>query len=123
MFFVLKERNIHGIYKNAAQIVSSKGFSQTLIYDPYSKSVDLIGAILLACGASEKLMHEGETEAELLGIPEGRIIDLMLAIEFLEASVDGDIAEWCSNHLMGDAVSLLKRLSDRIEMSVVRQKG
>lgn len=112
---------VHSVYRNASIIIQNRGFSQNLTYDPYTKSVDVCGAVILACGGSEKLLAEGETEPQNCGIPEGKVATALVAIEYMEAMLGKDASEWCGNHLFGDAIRMFEKLSDRIEMSVVRQ--
>ena len=95
--------------------------SKTLTYDPYSKSVDVEGALLLACGASEKLLGTEETDISKIGVPEANVVKFFVGVEYIEAMTNSDISEWCASHETHDAIKLLSRLADRIEMSVVKQ--
>ena len=121
MFYCLKDMGVHAVYRDASTIIQSRGFSQNLTYDPYAKSVDICGAVILACGGSEKLLAEGETEPQNCGIPDGKLGTALIAIEYMEAMLGKDASDWCTDHAIGDVVKMFKKLSDRIEMSVVRQ--
>lgn len=121
MFFCLKDAGIHEIYRTAASIIGMRGLSQTLTYDPYTKSVDVEGAILLACGASEKLLDSDAKDMSEIGIPDANIIKVVVGVEYIEAMIDSELTEWCASHNTSDAVKMLTKLADRVEMSVVKQ--
>lgn len=123
MFFCLQDLGVHEIYKKAGEILSQRGLSQTLTYDPYTKEVDVEGAILIACGASEKILATDENDISKIGLPEANIVKVLISIEYIEAMIDDELPNWCLSHDTDDAVKMLKRLSDRVEMSVVKQRG
>lgn len=122
MFFCLKDADIHTVYRKASAILSERGMSKTLTYDPYTKSVDVEGALLLACGASEKLLDTDSTDIASTGIPEANIVKILLGVEYIEAMIDDDLPHWCSEHETEDAIKMLNKLADRIEVSIVKQK-
>ena len=65
MFPTLKQLEADEIYDKAIQHIKKHGFSNHATYDPYTKEIDIWGAILLACGAKEKLLAEGLSNAEI----------------------------------------------------------
>lgn len=123
MFYCLKDAGINDVYRKAALILETRGMSKMLMYDPYTKSVDVEGAILLACGASEKLLDGDEKDLQKIGIPEAHLMKVIVGLEYIEAMINGEIADWCSTHETYDAVQMLNRLADRIDISVVKQTG
>jgi hypothetical protein len=112
---------VHGIYRQASDILQNRGMSKTLTYDPYTKSVDIVGALLLACGASEKLLNKEEIDIEKYGVPKANIAKFLVGVEYLEAMIDSGLEDWCSMHETAQGVKLLRQLADRIDISVVRQ--
>lgn len=115
---VLKDARVHEIYRKAAEILGVRGMSQNLVYDPYTKQVDVMGAILLACGASERLLAEGLTEPSDVGVPPINQEKVFVAYEHIESALAEDPSEWCSKHKTHEASLLLVKLSDRIEISI-----
>jgi hypothetical protein len=120
MFPTLKELGAHDAYERAAVILEKHGFSNHTTYDPYTKEVDLWGAILLACGAKEKFLAEGVTDAEECGVAPFMCGRARFFCEYLELVTGKEIAEWCACHAQEDAISLLKKASDRIAITVLR---
>lgn len=115
---VLKDARMHEIYRKAAEILGVRGMSKNLVYDPYTKQVDIMGALLLACGASERLMADGFTEPQDVGVPPVNQGKVLVAYEYLESALSEDPSEWCGKHKTHEAAVLLVKLSDRIEISV-----
>lgn len=115
---VLKDARMHEIYRKAAEILGVRGMSKNLVYDPYTKQVDIMGALLLACGASERLLAEGITEPSDVGVPPVNQGKVLVAYEYVESALSEDPSEWCGTHKTHEAVVLLVKLSDRIEISV-----
>jgi len=121
MFFHLKDLKVNEIYREASSIINKNGFSKSLLYDPYTKEVDIHGAILLACGASKKLLIQGETDPDKLEMAEANFVRSMVAVEYFEAITDMDTVDWCSKNEKHQAINLLNKLADRIEISVVKK--
>jgi hypothetical protein len=115
---VLKDARVHEIYKKAGEIIASRGLSSNMVYDPYTKRVDIMGAILLACGASERKMLGGATEVEECDVPPTNHGKVHVAYEYVEAALAQDPSEWCSSHETHEAVSALNKIADRIEISI-----
>jgi hypothetical protein len=118
MFLYLKDIGVHEIYRRATLIIASRGYSNTLTYDPYSRAVNAYGAILLACGASEKKLAEGDFEPEECGAADVMIPTICLAREYAEAMVDRNIFDWCAENDERSVIGLFNRLADRIEITV-----
>jgi hypothetical protein len=96
--------------------------SASLVYDPYSGAIDVYGAILLACGADDHLLAQGEIDPDVCGAPEANWKKIILAVEYFEAMTDMDITEWSAKATVIKTVSLLENLSDRIQISVVGER-
>jgi len=120
MFFHLKDLKINDIFRKAGSIIDKNGFSKSLLYDPYTKEVDISGAIFLACGASKKLLIEGETDPDKLGMAEANCVRSMVAIEYVEAMVGKNTVDWSAESEKYEAISLLNRLADRIDISIAK---
>lgn len=120
MFPTLKDLGAHTIYSKAIELVLEHGFSNHATYDPYTKEIDIWGAILLACGAKEKLLAEGNTEAEECGVPPYMCGRARFFCEYIEIITDMEITEWCSVHTQKEALSLLEKASDRVAITVLR---
>lgn len=118
MLYCLKDAKVHEIYRKAAKIVQEHGLTHTLTYDPYTKSVDLYGALLLACGASEKLLATGLEEPEELDVPPVNLGKIKVAYEYVEAILGKDPSFWAETHDAEQASKMLLRLADRIEISI-----
>ena len=116
MFSTLKSAGVHDVYRRTIQVIRRHGLSNVLTYDPYSGSVDLYGAMLLACGAHIRLLEDGCDNPPSCGVPDTMLRELVLAVEYFEASAQQDISEW--HHGFGTTVHTLRFLADRIEMSV-----
>jgi len=117
MFAVLKQLGAHDIYDSAMDRIKKHGFSNSDTYDPYSGEIDVWGAILLACGASEKLLKTGETEPEKCGVPPYMCSRARFFCDYLELITDMEIGEWCSTHTKQDAISLLGTAGDRVAVT------
>lgn len=115
---VLKDAQVHKIYYKAAEAILRRGLSNSLVYDPYTRKVDIMGGILLACGASERKLSEGLLETEECGVPPINQGKVHVAYEYVESALAKDPSEWCENHATHEAVALLQRLAERIEISV-----
>jgi len=120
MFPTLKDLGAHRIYDKASELILVNGFSQHNTYDPYTKEIDIWGAILLACGAKEKLLAEGLTEPEECGVPPFMCGRARFFCEYLELIINKEIAEWCNAHTKDEAISLLKKASDRVAITVLK---
>lgn len=120
MFPTLKELGAHHVYEQAIEILEKHGFSNHATYDPYSKEVDIWGAILLACGAKEKLLAEGIADAEECGVAPFMCGRARFFCEYLELITEKEIAEWCAIYTKEDAVALLRKASDRVAITVLR---
>jgi hypothetical protein len=120
MFPTLKELGAHDVYERAAETIDKHGFSNHTTYDPYTKEVDLWGAILLACGAKEKLLAEGVTDAEESGVAPFMCGRARFFCEYLEMVIGEETAEWCISHTKQDAISLLQQASNRVAITVLR---
>jgi len=119
LFLHLKKMGVGDAYRRAAILISHRGFSRSLTCDPYSGAVDVEGAILLSCGASEKRLHEGRAHAHDCGAPEASVIKILMACDYFEAMTDEDIAEWSRNHSQSETITILNKLADRIDITVV----
>lgn len=117
MFAVLKQLGAHDVYDSAVDRINKHGFSNSDTYDPYSGEIDIWGAILLACGASEKLLKTGETEPEKCGVPPYMCSRARFFCDYLELIIDMEIGKWCSLHVQKEAISLLDDASDRVAIT------
>jgi len=115
---VLKDARVHEIYYKAAEAISRHGLSNSLVYDPYTHKIDIMGGILLACGASERKLAEGLLETEECGVPPVNQGKVHVAYEYVAPALAKDPSEWCENHATHEAVALLQRLAERIEISI-----
>lgn len=120
MFATLKQLGAEKIYGEAVDYIKKHGFSNHTTYDPYTKEIDIWGAILLACGAREKLLAEGFMEAEECGVPPFMCGRARFFCEYLELIVNKEISEWCSEKTQTDALSLLERASERVSITFLR---
>ena len=120
MFSTLKQLGADGIYDKAVDYIKEHGFSNHATYDPYTKEIDIWGAILLACGAKEKLLAEGFMEAEECGVPPFMRGRARFFCEYLELITNTEISEWCSTHTQIEALILLSQASDRVSITVLR---
>ena len=120
MFPTLKQLGADEIYDKAIQHIKERGFSNYATYDPYTKEIDIWGAILLACGAKEKLLAEGFMEAEECGVPPFMCGRSRFFCEYLELIADTEISEWCSTHTQTEALFLLVRASERVAITFLR---
>jgi len=89
-----------------------------MTYDPYTKEVDVYGAILLAFGASEKLLAQGNTEPEESGVPLYRCALVRATVDYFESVIGNEISVWCESQSQQSAISTLKYVSDRIAISI-----
>jgi hypothetical protein len=120
MFPTLKQFGADSIYDKAVDLIKKHGFSSHTTYDPYTKEIDIWGAILLACGAKEKLLAEGFMEAEECDVPPFMRGRARFFCEYLELITDTEISEWCSTHTQIEALVLLSQASDRVAITVLR---
>lgn len=118
MLYCLKDAKVHEIYRKTAEIIREHGFTHALPYDPYTKQVDFYGALLLACGASEKLLASGLEDAEDVHVPPINLGKVRVAYEYIEAVLGEDPSVWAETHTSEQAEKVLLRLADRIEISI-----
>lgn len=114
----LREAEIHFIYKRAYDVIKKFGYSPYMAFDPYEGTTDILGALILACGGSRKLLSLGCDTAEDCNVPKINSVRLDVAVDYLEAVVDGDLSEWSQNHTREDALQLLLNASDRIQIAM-----
>ena len=119
MLAVLKNIKADAIYDNAIKQIKKRGFCNNLTYDPYTGEIDVWGAILLSCGAKQKLLKSGATEPEECGIPPYMCGRARFVCEYLEIFVGEEISMWCENHSKQEAISLLTYASDRVAITVL----
>lgn len=119
MFSVLKKLGADDIYSEAVGLIVGHGFSNHATYDPYTGEIDIWGAILLACGAKEKLLLEGFMEPEECGVPPFMCSRARFFCEYLELITNVEISEWCSTHTQANALFLLQQASDRVAITVL----
>lgn len=122
MFSSLKPAGVDKTYRRAAQIIDKCGLSANLVYDPYAGTVDVYGAILLACGADKSLLAQGEIDPVSCGAPEASLKCIVLSVEYFEAMTDMDISDWSGQSTKHKTINYLNSLADRIEISVVGEK-
>lgn len=120
MFPTLKHLKADEIYDKAVGYIKEHGFSNHTTYDPYTKEIDIWGAILLACGAKEKLLAEGFMEPEECGVPPFMCGRARYFCEYLELIVNKEISEWCSENTQTSALFLLVRASERVSITFLR---
>ena len=118
MLYCLKDAKVHEIYRKASSVLLEKGLTSVLTYDPYTKSVDFYGAILLACGASEKLLASGVEDLDELQVPPINHVRIKVAYEYVEAVLGQEPSVWAETHTTEQASKALLRLADRIEISL-----
>lgn len=114
----LKSLGVHNTLADACEIMTAHGFSPVVTYDPYTKEVDVYGAILLAFGASENLLAQGNTEPEESGVPLYRCALVRATVDYFESMVGDEISAWCISQSQQDATNALKQASDRIAISI-----
>ena len=117
MFPTLKQLGADSIYDKAIDYIKKHGFSNHATYDPYTKEIDIWGAILLACGAKEKFLAEGFMEAEECGVPPFMCGRARFFCEYLELITDTEISEWCLTHSQKEAINLLRLAGDRVAIT------
>ena len=120
MFATLKQLGADDVYDKAIGYIKEHGFSNHATYDPYTREIDIWGAILLACRAKEKLLAEGFTLAEECGVPPFLCGRARFFCEYLELITDTEISEWCSTHTQTEALFLLARASERVAITYLR---
>ena len=114
----LKSLGAHNALADACETIKTQGFSPVMTYDPYTKEVDVYGAILLAFGASEKLLAQGNTEPEESGVPLYRCALVRATVDYFESVIGNEISVWCESQSQQSAISTLKYVSDRIAISI-----
>lgn len=110
---------IHEILETANSEIAVRGFSSSLPFDPYSKEVNAVGAIAIACGAKEKDLSSWDGDLQNAPVPTHRWPVFMETITYLEAMMDMDIDEWCQIHDIDSTTRVIESSRNKIIISII----
>lgn len=99
--------------------IVKRGFSNTMVYEPYGGGVNIVGALAIACGATDKLMTQWDGQLEFAPTKDIHYGIFMELITFIEALVDRDIDEWCEECTSEQCLALISHAIDRLLISVI----
>ena len=119
MFSSLRGAGVHSLYRRTAEILKQRGFSVSMVYDPYTGAVDTYGAMLLAAGADTRNLQCGDDDPVSCGMPEANIKQVVLGVEYFEAMSGLDVSECGKSHGAPWIINYLGMLADRIEIAVI----
>jgi hypothetical protein len=107
------------ILRSAGSELTTRGFAHFMPCDPYTGTVNIVGALAIACGAKDKELKAWSGDMEFAPIPDTQYGLFMELISYVESVVDEDIDEWSISVDTQDCVKLLNRCATRIEISVI----
>ena len=93
----------------AAAVLSQRGWTRGVTFDPKNGRVDVLGAIAIAAGVKpQSLLSDDVLDA----IPQALLPGAMFAIEAIESQLNCDLAEW--NDQSGQRVDLICRTLNQL---------
>jgi hypothetical protein len=115
----LREAGVADLLEKGADVIAEKGLSKGLRINLQDNSVDPVAALALALGAPVMEVHNSCSLADL-GVPAVREAVLILAVEYLEAMLDGSLEEWADlQEVTAEEVqSLFRRTAARIKIAI-----
>lgn len=107
------------ILRSASSELTARGFAHFMPCDPYAGTINMAGAIALACGAKDKELKAWSGDLEFAPIPNIQYGLFMELISYIESVVDEDMDDWSSGASKEDCIKLLDKCATRIEIAVI----